>query len=48
MLFDEKAKENQLLKDKLESVQHIQTAMLAYVLATQGVGKNEPASCPTP
>jgi len=47
MLCEDKAKENQLLKDKLESVQHIQTAMLAYVLATQGAGKPEPASAPT-
>lgn len=47
MLYEDKAKENQLLKDKLESVQHIQTAMLAYVLATQSPGKPEPASSPT-
>jgi hypothetical protein len=47
MLYDDKVKENQQLKDKLESVQHIQTAMLAYVLATQGAGKTELASGPT-
>lgn len=47
MLYEDKVKENQQLKDKLESVQHIQTAMLAYVLATQGAPKPEPASATT-
>lgn len=33
MLYEDKQKENQQLKDKLDNIQQIQTAMLAYVLA---------------
>ena len=33
MLYEDKQKENQQLKDKLDSIQQIQTAMLAYVLS---------------
>ena len=40
MLYEDKLKENHQLKEKLESVQQIQTAMLAYVLSQQ----NQPQS----
>lgn len=45
MLYEDKLKENHQLKEKLESVQQIQTAMLAYVLSQQ----NQPQSlaCPS-
>lgn len=33
VLYEEKVKENQQLKDKLDQIQQIQTAMLAYVLS---------------
>lgn len=32
MMYEDKVKENQQLKEKLDQVQQIQTAMLAYVL----------------
>ena len=37
MLYEDKQKENQQLKDKLDSIQQIQTAMLAYVLSQNHV-----------
>ncbi len=33
MLYEDKVKENSMLKDKLDQLQQMQTAMLAYVLA---------------
>ena len=33
MLYEDKVKENVALKDKLDQLQQMQTAMLAYVLA---------------
>ena len=33
MLYEDKVTENQQLKDKLDQIQQIQTAMLAYVLS---------------
>lgn len=33
MLYEDKVKENGQLKDKLDQIQQIQTAMLAYVLS---------------
>ena len=35
MLYEDKLKENQQLKDKLDQISSIQTAMLAYVLSQQ-------------
>lgn len=32
-MYDDRVKENQILKDKLDQLQQTQTAMLAYVLA---------------
>jgi hypothetical protein len=33
MLYEDKVKENQQLKDKFDQLQQMQTAMLAYVLS---------------
>lgn len=38
MLYEDKMKENQQLRDKLDSIQQIQTAMLAYVLSQNQAG----------
>lgn len=48
MLYEDKQKENQQLKDKLDSIQQIQTAMLAYVLSqnhAQSISKKDTGSC---
>jgi hypothetical protein len=46
MLYDDKLKENQQLKDKLDSIQQIQTAMLAYVLSQNHQAAAAAASYP--
>ncbi|TNV82049.1 hypothetical protein FGO68_gene2716 [Halteria grandinella] len=50
MLYEDKQKENQQLKEKLDSIQQIQTAMLAYVLSqnhVQSSKKDTGSSSPT-